>query len=336
MVKLGMGIQRRAAVVLLALSTMQIARVHAQAGGDARAAAQALFDSARTLMAQDNYNDACPKLEESQRLDPGVGTQFNLAVCYEAIGRNASAWSLFLEVAASAHRAAERAREEVARSRAATLEPKLSKLRIVVPDDARTAGLRVLRGTVAVGPGQWGVALPTDPGTYTITASAPGKRSMQVTISVPDDGDTSTITLGPLVDAPPEPRAAQATQPEPSWTARLGSQRVVGLGLGAGALLAAGTGSVFAVLALNDKSASQDDCDHDACNQDGLDKRNAARANGNRATVAFIAAGALAAGAVVLYVTGGHGDVESAEHARITVVPAMGPGALGVLASGRL
>src|SRR6476620_2846381 len=107
MVKLGMGIRRRAAVVLLALSATQIARVqaHAQEGGDARAAAQALFDSARTLMAQGNFNDACPKLEESQRLDPGVGTQFNLAVCYEAIGRNASAWSLFLEVAASAHHA---------------------------------------------------------------------------------------------------------------------------------------------------------------------------------------------------------------------------------------
>ena len=93
---------------------------------------------------------------------------------------------------------------------------------------------------------------------------------------------------------------------------------------------------MFAVLALNDKSASQDDCDHDACNQDGLDKRNAARANGNRATVAFIAAGALAAAGVVLYVTGGHGDVDSTEHARVQVVPVIGPGGAGVLASGRL
>jgi hypothetical protein len=101
-------------------------------------------------------------------------------------------------------------------------------------------------------------------------------------------------------------------------------------------LLAAGTGSVFAVLALNDKSASQDDCVHDACNADGLDKRNAARANGNRATVAFIAAGALAAGAVVLYVTGGPSEVASSEHARLQLVPVVGPGSAGVLASGRL
>src|SRR3954471_7930283 len=184
MFELGMGIRRHATVALLAFALcgarVACAQEQPQTGDDARAAAQALFDSARTLMAQGNFNEACPKLEESQRLDPGVGTQFNLAVCYEAVGRNASAWSLFLEVAASAHRAAERAREEVARTRAASLEPKLSKLRIVVPDDARTDGLRVLRGTVAVGPGQWGVALPTDPGTYAITASAPGKRAVQV------------------------------------------------------------------------------------------------------------------------------------------------------------
>jgi hypothetical protein len=52
--------------------------------------------------------------------------------------------------------------------------------------------------------------------------------------------------------------------------------------------------------------------------------------------VAFIAAGALAAGAVVLYVTGGPSEVASSEHARLQLVPVVGPGSAGVLASGRL
>ena len=66
------------------------------------AAAEALFERGRELMAQRRVKEACPLFEESQRLDAGIGTQFNLAACYEAAGRFASAYTLFLEVAEAA------------------------------------------------------------------------------------------------------------------------------------------------------------------------------------------------------------------------------------------
>ncbi|MEO8874495.1 MAG: hypothetical protein ABI461_02820, partial [Polyangiaceae bacterium] len=47
------------------------------------AAAQALFSDARKLMNDGKYADACPKLEESENLDPGMGTMYNLGDCYE-------------------------------------------------------------------------------------------------------------------------------------------------------------------------------------------------------------------------------------------------------------
>src|SRR5678816_498104 len=66
------------------------------------AGAQALFDQARELTRQGRFAEACPKLQESNRLDPGIGTQFHLADCYEQSGRIASAWAAFLEVASQA------------------------------------------------------------------------------------------------------------------------------------------------------------------------------------------------------------------------------------------
>src|SRR5258708_37106471 len=71
----------------------------AQPSSDARAAAAALFEDGRRLMGESKYAEACPKLEESQRVDPGMGTLYQLSVCHEAIGRTASAWVGFREVA---------------------------------------------------------------------------------------------------------------------------------------------------------------------------------------------------------------------------------------------
>jgi hypothetical protein len=91
--------------------------------------AQALFDEARRLMREDKHAEACPKLKESQRLDPGMGTQFRLAECYEAIGKLEAAQSAFREVADAARQAGQAKREAVARERAAAIEAKLAKLK---------------------------------------------------------------------------------------------------------------------------------------------------------------------------------------------------------------
>ena len=98
------------------------------AHADDSAAAQSLFDQAKKEMAAHDYADACPKLEESLRLQEGIGTLLNLASCYEHAGKFASAWSKYLEVATKARAAGQAARARIGRERADALAPKLSNL----------------------------------------------------------------------------------------------------------------------------------------------------------------------------------------------------------------
>src|SRR6187402_2533014 len=120
------------------------------------AAAQALFDEARKLSSAGRYPEACAKLAESNRLDPGIGTQFHLADCQEKNGKIASAWATFLEVASQARASAQSDREKAALKRAAQLESKLPRLRIEVPEANRVNGLEIHRDGVLVGSAQWG------------------------------------------------------------------------------------------------------------------------------------------------------------------------------------
>ncbi len=171
-----------------------------------KAAAQTLFDEGRKLMADGKFAEACPKLAESQKLDPGVGTQFHLADCYEHVGQTASAWAAFLEAAAGAKSLGQTERERVARERAAALAPRLSKLTIVAARGADVAGLEIKRDGSAVGRPLWGSAVPVDPGSHVVEAAAPGKKPWRTTVQVIGEQASLVVTVPALEQAPPAER----------------------------------------------------------------------------------------------------------------------------------
>lgn len=276
-----------------------------------KAAAQALFEDALKLMAKSRYDEACPKLEESQRLDAAMGTRFRLAQCYETIGRTASAWAGYTEVADLARAAGQEAREKAARERAAILEPKLSRVKIVVatPDQG---GLEIRRGDVVVGAAQWGTAIPVDPGSYRITASAPGKTawSGQVTVSR-DGGSAATVQVPALEDAPaaalphePASRPAPAAAPlAATETPPAGGRRTLGVVVLATGLVGIGTSAVLGLVAKSNYNATGAHCQGDICDAEGKQTTDAARHLGDVATVIFGVGAALALGGGVLWVT---------------------------------
>jgi hypothetical protein len=292
----------RTAILAFALAGSIAAPASAQSAAD-DATARALFDEGRKLMDAGKFGEACPKFEEGQRLSPGIGMKFNLAECYERLGKLASAWAAFLDVASMSKAAGQADREAVARRRAKALEPDLQRLKIEVPPTSRLEGLEVRRDGAIVGPGQWGTAIPADAGEHVVTATAPGRVKFQGKVSVAGAaGSVATLDI-PLL--PIDPRSTEkptsvVAQPQP----RGGTQRTIGYAAGATGLVAAAVGSVFGVIAMNKYSQSSSYCyPGNQCQPDGVTLRHDAITAGNISTITFVAAGVLVAAGVVLVVT---------------------------------
>jgi hypothetical protein len=270
------------------------------------AAAEALFREGTKLMEQKNFAAGCPKLAESQQLDPATGTLMALAMCHEGQGKTASAWAEYAEVANRAREEGRSDRERAARDRAAALEAKLSTLTIAPSALAAvTVGLVVKRDGVLVGPGAWKTAVPVDPGEHTVEASAPVKRSIIATVTVGPAGDKKTVEIPGLENdsgGTATPAAAMIVPgPERSGLAPM---QIGGISAGAAGIVAIGVGTYLGLHARKLNEDSKAGCDGNACYSDAKQKRLDAISAGNWSTLAFAVGGALVAGGAALFVLG--------------------------------
>ena len=302
------------------------------------ATATMLFNEARQLVAAGHYPEACPKFEESQRLDPGIGTQFNLADCYEHTQRLASAWALFLDVASSAGGTGQVAREHVARRRAAALEPKLSKLTIAVPTNV--TGLEVHRNGEVLGGVLWNNPIPVDPGSYTIEASAPGKRTWSTVATVGPSGAAVTVAIPALEDGEGLPPAsslaaahpdADASTPDTRLSERSRTERAIALGVGGAGVLGIGIGAFFGLRSIAKHSDYEQLCNGGVCEPAAGPIHDDAVAAGDASTVAFVVGGALIAGGAVLWLVAPRA---SSPVSRIRLAPSVGSSGAGVVLAG--
>jgi hypothetical protein len=195
------------------LSLSTFARAADPAPGEAPTPARALFKQGRDLVAQGDYRAACPKFEQSLALEAGLGTQFNLADCWEHIGRTASAQALFVGAAASAKAGGASEREQVLRERAAALEPRIPHLVIEVTD--ADPKLIVKRGELPLDPETYGKAKAVDPGSYEIIAKSPGKKPWKKTVEVPPGAGIVSVEVPHLEAQEPEAAAASTASTPP-------------------------------------------------------------------------------------------------------------------------
>lgn len=147
-------------------------------------------------MAEGNISAGCEKLKESFALDAMSGTLLNLADCYEKAGKSATAWARFRNAASLAQSQHKLEQAAEANRRVKVLESQLSYITIVVPD--AVPGLEVRRNDLEVTPGMFGVAVPVDPGTVEVIASAPGYKSVRMNVELGTRRDKKTITIPKL------------------------------------------------------------------------------------------------------------------------------------------
>jgi hypothetical protein len=312
---------------------------------DDSAAAQALFDQGKKAMAAHDYAQACPKLEESLRLEYGLGTLLNLADCYEHEGKLATAWSKFLELAAKARTAGQAERVRIGRDRAAALAPKLSNLEIDVPAASRVDGLVVQRDGTDVGSAAWGAAIPADSGPHRISASAPGRAPWSDTVTVSDGATTARVAVPLLKPLPPPPVAAAEpvaqraappngsagslpTTPEetPKASGGLGTPRILAIVSGVVGLAGVGVGTYFGLVSLakhndatNGNYCADNTCPNTSQGRSDVSASQNAVSAGNFSTIGFIVGGVGLAGAVTLWLVGSKSEQPRAMSAELGV-----------------
>ena len=297
---------QRCAFALVALSA---SAAHGEPTPQERATAQAFFDRGLALMKDGKWTAACPALEESQRLDPGMGTQFQLGKCYEGQGRVASAWILYVDVAESAKTSGQPEKEKAARARAEAVAARVPKLQIEVAPS--NAGAEIKRDGALVPKIQWGVPLPVDPGKHVVSASAPGKKAFEGAIDV-RESEVVTLVVPALLAAPPASLASAsppvgappASAPAPaSGDASASPRKTVGLVVGAVGVVGLGVGVALGLAAKSKMNGVGADCVGDRCDPAGIDARKSAVGTANLGTV-IGGIGLLAvAGGAVLWLT---------------------------------
>jgi hypothetical protein len=272
--------------VLVASSIALTCAAPAFADGD-RTAAEALFRESRQAIARGDYDAACPKLEESLKLDAAVGTLLNLSVCDERKGDLQSA---------------------IGRMNRA--------LTIMKSSDDRLNFVRTRLGELQS-------KLARQPKVTTVT-SAPPAAPAPAPSAAPAPAPTPAPAPAPAPAPEAAAPAPEPTPPAPSHGSPLRTVGYVALGAGAAGVVA---GLVLGGLAMDRKKTSLAHCDANrVCDQEGFAAASSFQSLSTASTVAVIGGAVVGAtGAVILLAGKSSSSARASTSApRLAVTPSVG------------
>jgi hypothetical protein len=323
----------RALRISLAAAALTVLLAPSISRADDRATATALFDEGMTLMRSGRVNEACRKLEASERLYQGLGTRANLGECYEKTNRLASSWSMYRGALSMAETKGD-ARADELRRRVAAVEAHLSRVTVEVSAATKVPGLRIMRGESEIPDASWGVAVPIDGGRYTFSAMAPGFRKWSSDVEIKAENDAVVVSVPALEHEdgglPPTPSptilvregaSSKSLDVDAAGQAPRGAgMRYGGIGMMGLGVIGLGAGGVFGLKAMSKKSSASNVCSGADCRTpQGVDDMNDAIAAAKASTILFSAGAAVVAGGVVLYLLAPSSTSTSATAASLCV-----------------
>lgn len=318
------------------------------AAGQDKAAAEALFQDGKRLVAAGDHKAACDKFAASDKLDPSVGARIQLGRCNEKQGKTASAWASFKAAQNLAVTRGDTARGDAAQADAKRLEPSLTYVVLRRAAGKATPDLSVSFDGVDKPVALLGQRFPIDPGEHVVAAEADGFKTWEARVTAGQPGQEVAVEIPALAaiakpigpDNQPNSKPDQPDlqpditppAPGPSEGDPGRGRRTLAYGIGAGGLAIAATGLVFGALAKSkyDSRTDGNECDsNNVCSDAGLEIIDSAK---NRALIAsvLVPVGLAAIGtAVVLFFTAPDGGDDPT-----AVGPMLGPDHLGVSIGG--
>jgi hypothetical protein len=222
-----------------------------------------LFAEGTSLMEQGKYDEALPKLQNAQKIDPGIGTLFNIAVCQQKLGRLGSAYRGYRDVMKLAGASGKKAREEAARAKLDEVKSAAPAFAIV---SAEKADVTVRVDGESIAKDDW-TYYPVDPGSHRVDAVAPEKKPWSTTLAAPAGGTTQRISI-PVLEV-----AKQTVTVTKETT---NSRRTLGFIFGGVGVAGVITATVTGIMLLGDNSTAEEKCPFNPA----LDKKSCARPDG--------------------------------------------------------
>lgn len=296
--------------------------------------ADQLYNEGKAALDAGRVDEACTKLGQSVAIDRGIGALLNLARCHELQGKTATAWREYTEASLKADQAGQTERAAGARELASKLAARLPRLTIKVVN--APPGLALQKDGAALPEGELDTPTPLDPGTHTITATAPGFEPFSVTVQVRPEPENKTVTveLRPSGSAAPSPAGGPTapSTPPPSGPsdqadaskAGVGALTIAGSVVGGVGVVGVVVGAVFGVMTMNGLDDAENDpalCPNKQCTKEGRAAVDDAQNHGIISTIGFAVGGAAIATGVVLIVLDLTGAVAPNPSARQGVLP---------------
>jgi hypothetical protein len=215
------------------------------AGGDDLATARRLFTEAMADEGAKRFDTALDKYRKVGTFKDTANVRYRIATCLEALGRRAEALSSYASAAKLSE--GDRTQADVykaAADHASQLDRIVPRLTVVLPANA-PPDTQVRVDDAPVDAAALREAIPLDPGTHTIAATASGDRPFRTAVTLGEGGRVSiTVDLAPI--AAPAASLSASAGPAGSATAPVGTDQRPSHGAPAGAWVALGLGGALA------------------------------------------------------------------------------------------